>query len=169
MLSLSNILIDGLLLSALLSVLIFASLRANARLWLQDYPAPLRALVPPLSADEKRSQRLLTLVFLALVIGTLVFSVARLRAENGGTLPFLTAWAHIALVFNFFNLWDAVVIDYLVLTLMQPKFVILPGTEGHAALYNSLFHDWRLHVGNYLKGVIISTVLSLPLAFVAVL
>jgi hypothetical protein len=55
------------------------------------------------------------------------------------------------------------VIDYLILTLMKPKFMILPGTQiADYAMYN----DLRLHAASYVKGVVIGAVFSLPIAFV---
>ena len=56
MLPLTDILIYGLLMSIVTGVLILGSLYINPRIWLQDYPAEIRAKVPPNTPDEKRAQ-----------------------------------------------------------------------------------------------------------------
>lgn len=162
-LSLSRILTDGLILSVVLGIVILGSLYFNPRLWLSDYPKEMQAKVPPPTPSEKRLRGLVAGLFLTVIIGWLYASTAQLKAANGGSIPFLAAWLNTFLVFNIFNLFDAVVIDYLILTLMKPRFAILPGTEGMEYLYL----DWRLHVGNYLKGIVVCAVLGLPIAFVA--
>lgn len=159
---LERILTDGLLLVIVIGAIILGSLYANPRLWLQDYPKAIRAKVPPNTPQEKRIQKILTVLFLGSAVGILYYSGTQLKTANGGTLSFLTAWLHTFILFNIFNLFDALVIDYLFLTLMKPSFMILPGTT--LAEY-TIFNDWRLHVGNYLKGVILGAVFSLPIAF----
>jgi hypothetical protein len=164
-LSLQRILIDGSLLSLTMGIIILGSLRYNPRLWLQDYPKEIREKVPPLTAQEKRQQRLLVVPFFLVMIGIPLGSTYLLRMESGGSITFLTAYLHTFLVANFFNLFDAVVLDFLILALIQPKFAALPGTEDMGYLYR----DWGMHVRNYLKGIIVCGVLSAPIAFVATL
>jgi hypothetical protein len=164
-LSLERILIDGALLSLGMSIIIFGSLYLNPRLWLQDYPPEIRAVVPPLTPHEKRAQRLLMLPFMLVMLGIPLYSTYLLRVANGGTISFLSAYLNIAAILNIFNLFDALVIDFLILTLMKPKFATLPGTEGMEHLYTNL----PLQLRNYLKGIVVVAVLSLPLALIATL
>jgi hypothetical protein len=162
MLSIERILLDGAALSLGMAALIFGSLKHNPRLWLQDYPEAIRQRVAPLTDAEKRQQKMLMIPFLLLFLGLPVLSANSLRAADSA-LPLLTAYLHIALLLNIFNLFDAVVIDLLVLTFMKPRFASLPGTEGLEAHYR----DWGLHARNFLKGVVICWVLALPLALLA--
>lgn len=136
-LSLNRILIDGTLFCAVTGVLVFGSLYLNPRLWLQDYPKEMQAKVPPLTSDEKRMRAILAVVVILLAVGIPFLSVRQLRADNGGSMTFLAAYVNAYLVFQLFNLFDAVVIDFLVLTLMSPKFAVLPGTEGMEYLYRN--------------------------------
>jgi hypothetical protein len=148
-----------------MSIVIFGSLIFNARLWLQDYPKPMQALVSPLSPDEKRLQKLLLVLFLVVVIGVPYLTVRQLRIEQGGELSFTTAYLVVFVILQIGNLFDALVIDWMVLAQMKPKFAILPGTEH--LLY--LFDDLRMHLVNYGKGVIIFTLFSFPIALAATL
>jgi len=158
MLSLERILIDGTLLCVILGGLIMASLYFNPRLWLQDYPKPVQAKVPPLNGVEKRQQRLLMLPFLLVMLGIPLYSAYILRKETGA--DFLSVYLHVFTLAQLFNLFDAVVLDLLILTFMKPKFAVIPGAEGMEYLY----HDWGMHLRNFLKGVVICTVISLPIA-----
>jgi hypothetical protein len=161
-LSLTSILVDGLILSLSLSVVILGSLYVNPRLWLHDYPAAMQERVPPLTRAEKRARLALTTLFLGVGFAALAYSSGRLLAANGGTVSFLTAFVHFFLMMNIFNLFDAVVLDFLLLALLKPKFAVLPGTED--LVY--LFEDWGMHLRNYLKGIIVCAVLSIPVALV---
>jgi hypothetical protein len=165
-LSLQRIVLDGLLLVSVIGVILVGSAYYNARLWLQDFPKAVRAKVAPNTPQEKREQIALMVLFLGSIIGVLYYSNAQLKSANGGVISFGTAWLNTFILFNIGNLFDAVVLDWLVLTVMKPRFMLLPGTT--IADYAE-FDDWRWHVGNYVKGVVIGAVFSLPIAFVATL
>ncbi|CAG1770763.1 hypothetical protein BAC2_01258 [uncultured bacterium] len=164
-LSLTRILIDGALLSAVLTAIVLGSLYYNPRLWLQDYPAEIQARVLPLSAQEKRQRGLVVILFLVGALGTLAYSVLQLRAANGGSMPFLTAYLHVFGVLSLFNLFDAVVLDLILLTGFKPKFAVIPGAEGMEHLY----HNWGMHLSNFFKGMGFCLVFSLPVAVIAAL
>jgi hypothetical protein len=166
MLSLDRILIDGTLLSLALGVLIFSSLIYNPRVWLQDYPVEVRAQVPPNTRQEKRLQIALMVPFFLLMLGVPYLSGLQLKAANGGSLPFLTAYLHSFFVLNIFNLFDAVVIDALVLTIMKPNFAVIPSTEG---LDYTKYLTWGSQVKNYFKGIIFCAIFSLLIAAVMML
>jgi hypothetical protein len=125
----------------------------------------MQEATPPLTPREKRDRNLLAVLVLVVMFGGLGLSVVQLRAANGGSVPFVTAYLHAFLVANIFNLFDAVVLDLLLIALWQPKFVLMPGTEdmGH------LLRDWSEHGRNYLKSIVFSTIIALPFAAVAML
>ncbi len=161
--SITRILVDGTVLSLLLGVLVLGSLYYNPRLWLQDYPAEVRAKVPPMTPQEKRRQRVMMIPILLLMIGLPLYSAHMLRMENGGTITFLSAYLNTFLVINIFNLFDAVVLDLLLLTFLMPHFAVIPGTEG----MEYLNRNWGMHLKNYLKGMVFCTVFSIPIALAA--
>lgn len=161
----TRILIDGALLTAGLTIVILASLNYNPRLWLQDFPAEMKAVVPPLSPKERRDRWVVGIFFFAIAIGVIIYSVAQLRAHFGGPVPFLTTYVTIFGVYSVFNLFDAVVLDLGLMTFMKPKFAVLPGAEGMEYLYQ----NWGMHFTNFLKGVVFSALLALPVALIAAL
>jgi hypothetical protein len=107
----------------------------------------------------------MALPFMLLMLGIPFWSTYQLRIANGGTLDFLTAYLNTFLVLNIFNLFDAVVIDYLILSVMKPKFAFIPGTE---ALMQQVI-DWRWHVRGYLVGIIFCAVGGLIITAVAMI
>lgn len=162
-LSLSRILIDGTVLSLIMGVTILGSLYYNPRLWLHDYPKPIQAKVPPATKREKQLQKILLVPFLLVMIGVPLVSTVLLKQQLGGEIPFVSAYLNAFFVANIFNLFDAVVLDLLILTLMKPGFAVIPGAEGMEYLYR----DWNMHLVNYGKGVVFCTVFSLPIALAA--
>jgi hypothetical protein len=163
--SLQNVLVASAVLCLGMSIVVVGSLYINPRLWLQDYPAGIRAKVPPQTAQEKRMQKFVAVPFLLLMFGIPAYATYLLRMANGGSISFLNAYLNAFFILQIANLFDAVVLDLIVLTFMQPKFATIPGAEGMEYLYR----DWSMHLKNFFKGIIICAVLSLPLAAVALL
>ncbi len=137
----------------------------NARLWLQDYPKPIQEKVPPLSPAEKRGRVVVSVLLIAVLFGGVILETLQLRTAGAGSLSFGAAYLHIFLLLFIFNLFDALVLDLFIITLLKPRFVILPGAEG----MEYLFHDYRKQLKDFLKGVVFCIVASLPFALVAVL
>jgi hypothetical protein len=160
-----RLLVDGLIFCLIQGVLIMGSLYYNPRIWLHDYPEEIRRLAPPLTAAEKRHRWFFGVpIFLAMLLVPLL-STLQLRADLGGSIPFLTAYAHAFLMANIFNLFDALVIDLLILALLQPRFALIPEIIGRA----DHLRDWNQHFHNYLKGIVFCAVFSLPIALAALL
>lgn len=159
--SLTRAVLDGALLSAAACVLIFASLRANPRIWLNDFPPDLRAAVPPKTADEQRQSLLWGLPFMALLLGWPIVSTM-LVAAAAGTVTFLSLWLHAFVVVLVFNLADLLLVDWLVLCTFTPRAFVLPGTEGMPG-YKDYWHHFR----GFLIGTVVSAVLAIIAATVA--
>ena len=122
-LALQRILINGTVLSLVLGVIVLGSLMYKARLWLQDYPKPIRDMVPPLSATEKRERAVVALVLIGVLLSAIILETLQLRINQAGAISFGTAYLHIFLMLAIFNLFDAVVLDLFIITLITPKFV----------------------------------------------
>src|SRR5689334_19075721 len=110
-LSVSHILISSAILCLAVSVIIFASIYYNSRLWLQDYPVEIRAKVPPLTEQEKRAQIYVFIPFLLAMLGIPLLSTVLLRQANGGSIPFVSAYLNTFFILQIANLFDALVID----------------------------------------------------------
>src|SRR5262249_39766553 len=158
-------LVDGIILCVSTGIIVVGSLMYNARLWLQDYPKPIREKVPPLSNAEKRERVVVAAMVLTILVGTVLLSALQLRVEHRGAHSFGAAYLTIFLILFMFNAFDAVVLDLFLITWLKPKFVIIPGMEG----MEHLLYDYRKQVGDFLKGIVFCVVFSLPFAAIAVL
>ena len=159
-----RLVIESILAILAFTVLVVGSLAYNARLWMHDYPPVIRDLQAPLTPGEKRLQNILAAVLLVLIVGGLFLSGQALESVSGGSLPFVTVFIHLYIIFNVVNLWDAVVLDWFMILVLKPAFVFLPGSELHMDAYT----NWSMHITNFFKGVVIGAVISAVLALAVV-
>ena len=131
----------GLILSAVLFGLLVVVLRVNPEIMLNDYPPDIRAKWGPMSERTKRQRVPVAVAFLAAILGIVAWSVESLPAVVARDVTFAAAFAHFAIMFGTFNLLDWVVLDC-GLVLWQPRFGVLPGTEGMAG-YGSYWFAFR--------------------------
>jgi hypothetical protein len=138
---LHRMLVDGAILSALATGLILGSVRANPRLWLQDFPADIRDAVPPKTPAEKRQSLIWGIPLLATFLGIPLLSCLWL-ARQTGTASFGLLWLDAFGVLMIFNAFDLLVIDWVVVCWLTPSFLVIPGTEGFAG-YKNYWHHFR--------------------------
>jgi hypothetical protein len=134
----------GALLSAVMGLLVAASLRHDPMIWIHDAPPAMRAQAGPPSDATQRRKRAWGLVMMALLLGVFVLlSMQVVAAEGPRFVPLFVA----ALVaFECFNLFDALVID-LGLTLIKPGWALVPGIDPRP------LDDPRWHLRNFLLGL----------------
>ncbi len=159
MLSLPRILWDGLILSAIATVSITLIFRLNPRLWLQDYPKDVQASQPPKTEQEKRLSLLVGIPFLLLLLGVPLVSTLALEQRSAGPVPFWALFAQAFGVLLVFNLFDWLILDWLLFCTITPSFMVYPGTAGMAG-----YKDYRFHFIGFLKGCVFSLVGGLVIA-----
>lgn len=164
MLHLDQLLRDGLLFCLLMGALVLLSLLVNPRIWLQDYPESVRKIAPPLDGQEKRQRIAFVIPFLLSALLVPILSTRAYIAASGGEVSFANAYAHTFGILFLFNLFDALIIDWLFLTVIRPRFAIIPEAWDNAETFalSSQLHD-------FFKGIVLMTVFSAPLAAVALL
>jgi hypothetical protein len=133
-------------------------------MWLQDYPEDVREAWGPMSETAKSQRRWVAAGFFGAIIGILALSVVRLNVLSGYQLTWADVLVSTAIMTMLFNIVDAVVLDVLVMLVLWPGLVILPGTEGMAG-----YRDARWHVRNFFAGFGFVIVGSLITAGVAML
>jgi hypothetical protein len=156
---LERILIDGLILSAVAFLIMLASAAVNPRIWLQDYPKPIQALVPPKTEDEKRLSLAFGIPFMLVLIGGPFVLTAMLAARSEGALSFGEMFLYAGGLLFVFNLFDWLVIDWLVFCTITPKMIVIPGTEGNPA-----YKDYAYHFRGFLIGTVFSVIVGLAVA-----
>lgn len=152
-------LLYGLILSAVLFSLALGLVRINPEIMLNDYPPDIQAKYGPMSDRSKRQRIPVAIVFLIILFGIVIQSFMGLRTNTGDDIPFLAAFIHLFVMFSFFNVLDWLVLDWLIVVTLRPRFLILPGTEGLAG-----YADYGFHFRGFLIGTVITFFTSLLVA-----
>jgi hypothetical protein len=155
MLNTQLLLTDGILLTILFSVFVVGSIVWKPRLWLQDFPADIQAMIPPKTDSEKRQTILLAIPFFVLLFGGLGLSAIRYGTGNG----LLAMALHIYLVWQVVNMVDLVIIDWGGMMLIDPQNPPLAGTAGAKG-----YRDFKFHFVGFLKGSLMGIVFALIIA-----
>ena len=148
--------LDGLILSAIATVFILITMRLKPRIWLQDYPDDIQALVPPKTEEEKRLSLVLGTPFLILLFAVPFISTLALKSRHQGDVSFFPLTANAFGVAFVFNVIDWLVLDWLMFCTITPRFVVIPGTEGAAG-----YKDYWFHFRGFLIGTVFSAVVGL--------
>ena len=136
------LLLHSLFYGLVLSVLLFGVILAAALL---QREIPARAGTP--EADSRRQRKRLAVPVLLAIVGTLTVAVWTLPSA-GLTPGFGTVFALGFLVAFVFNLFDLLVIDWLLIVAWHPTWFVPPGTDGDAAN-----RTYRFHFMGFLKGL----------------
>jgi hypothetical protein len=139
-LSIKRVLVEGTILSVLVSMIVYGSIYVNPTTWISDYPPDVRAAAGEVDAPSPVLTIVMGVLLLGAVIGVPLYSNAKLRRQNDGELSFLTAFVNSALIFFFFAVWDLLILDWLIFVTVQPDFIVIPGTEGLAGYKDYWFH-----------------------------
>ena len=156
---LSRTLLHGALLSLAGSLYVFAILRFNPRLFLQDYPVAIQDLVPPKTERERRLSTFLGIPFLLLLVVVPFVSTLALKSEGTADASFLHLFLNAFGVVFIFNLVDLLLLDWLVFCSITPRFMVIPGTEGSEA-----YKDYLFHLRASVTGTVLSAVAGLAIA-----
>jgi hypothetical protein len=153
---LTMFLIHAVVYIVLATAILLALVLYNPRLMLQDYPPAIKAIVPPKTEAEKRLSTRLGLPFLLVLFAYPVYVTFAFQARSGGEASFLLLWVFAFGIAFAFNLWDWLVLDWLIFCTITPKRFVISGTEGHLA-----YKDYFFHFRGFLIGTLFSAVMGL--------
>jgi hypothetical protein len=151
-------LIYGLVLSVALTILTAISGAIALDMFVDDYPPDIKQTYGPMS---HRAARLRPFIAALLFLTILVIPIVGLFGLQTKflTVPFLPALVFSAIVVFVFNVFDLIILDWLFFCTIQPRSMVLPGTEGMAG-----YRDYRFHVLGFLKGLGFNAVIGLLIA-----
>lgn len=129
--------------------------RINVVMLLNDYPPDIRAQHGPMNEATRKQANQATLPLLAALGLVLVLGLGQLRSLFG-ELTFLNTFIVTTLIFQTWNLIDLIVLDWLLLMTLKPKFMIIPGTAGLAG-----YRDYGFHFRKFLRGIVFTFILAL--------
>jgi len=157
----THALLYGVLLSAVLFPLILVVVWVNPEIMLNDYPPDIQARYGPMSERSKRQRIPVAILVIAVMIGIVAWSFPDVGKNPEGGLSFFPVFLHLLVMFQAFNLLDWLVLDWLIVVTLRPRFMILPGTEGLAG-----YGDYGFHFKGFLIGTVITLFTSLLVAVV---
>ncbi len=144
---LQHSLLYGLILSVLLLGVLLAAASLKPVVPASVVPPDVPAYAVPPEVEARRQRKRLLVPVLLAIVGTLTAAVWTLPAA--GIAPsFATVFACGFLVAFVFNLFDLLVIDWLLIVAWRPRWFVPPGTEGDAAN-----RTYRFHFVGFLKGL----------------
>jgi len=154
--------IYGIVFSLLFSALLLVMIKINPEGMLDGLPPDIQARYGPVSEKTQRQRKPLALLFFLILIGVPLLSVRRYDQMTGGVPTFIELFTIIFTIFIVFNIVDLIILDWLVICTITPKFMVLPGTEGMAG-----YKDYGFHFRGFLKGIVICLVSALIFAGIA--
>jgi hypothetical protein len=136
----------------------------NPRLMLQDYPPAIKEIVPPKTKAEKHFSTWLGLPFILVLFLFPIYATFVFQSRSGDEAGFLSLWLYAFGIAFAFNLWDWLVLDWLIFCTITPKQLVIPGSEGHPA-----YKDYFFHFRGFLIGTVFSAVMGLIAAGIVAL
>lgn len=144
---LQNALQYGLGLSLVLTAMMIVSGAIALDMFVGDYPPDIQQKYGPMSPRAARLRPYVAGSFFIAVLVVPILGLFALRPQVDG-LPFIPAFAFSGVALLVFNIYDLIVLDWLFFCTIQPRSMVLPGTEGMAG-----YRDYRFHFIGFLKGL----------------
>ena len=144
---------DALVISLLFFGGIYLMIAINPRAQLHNYPKAIREAVPPKTKKETALTLAVGLPTLLLVIAY-VAVVSIMRGQNDPA-SYLAVFGHWLAVQGIVCAVDLLVCDYLVFCTLTPRFLVIPGTQGHPA-----YKDKRIQTRTIPQMLIVAPVLA---------
>jgi hypothetical protein len=130
----------ALLLVALFTAVLVGALHTARDALLSDYPPAIQQRYGEQSARGRRTAAVAGLLNLAVFLVVPLLGVLDLRDRADGSLGFWPPFALGTVCFLTLTLFDLVVLDWWLFCRVQPRFMVLPGTEGMAEYRDDAFH-----------------------------
>ncbi len=127
--------------------------------YLIGFENSLRDEAGNLEAGRSRTGLLLSILVFALLIGVPAIAIG-LAERAGVSLSFLEMWAGAYAIFFLANLYDLVIVDYVLVVRHRPGFISgLPDTPYYTTM--------KPHVQGFARGLVIGLLISLISAAIA--
>ncbi len=145
--------------------MLMVMMKVSPRVWaFSDYPKEITNNVPPQTKEEKHKIITLSIPFFILVIGYPFLSTFLAKQLYTGAMPLIDAFTNTFGVLMFFFLSDFIILDWLVVGTITPKFVIIPGTE---SMKEKEYKNFRLyHTKAHIRGFFLVILLSFIIAVI---
>lgn len=136
----------------------------SPRVWgYTDYPEVVKHKVPPQTQREKLLAAVIGLPWFIFILGFPIFSTYVLKSNLGDEIPFLIAFLNLLVLFLLATVGDLVILDWLIISKITPKFVIIPGTLKED--YKDFSHHYKAHAKSLIVIIPIFLVLAAIISY----
>ena len=146
----------GLIWSVMWSVYVFLILKFYPFSMLHDYPKDIQAaatIEKPTKAQEKASKQFGAVGGLIIFGVLLAFGLLRFHSEQAS---FLQVLKYIFIIAMTWNVIDLLIMDWLIVCTITPKWIVLRGTEGCKG-----YKDYFFHFKGFLVGCLYTALMAL--------
>lgn len=150
-----NALICGLIWSVMWSVYVFLILKCYPFSMLHDYPKDIQAAAAidkPTKEQEKATKRFGAVGGLIIFVVLLLFGLLRFYTEQ---VSFVQVLIYLFIVAMTWNVVDLLVMDWLIVCTITPKWVVIRGTEDCKG-----YKDYLFHFKGFLIGCVYTTIMA---------
>ncbi len=161
----SHLLTHGLFYALLVTGYLFVMMATTSpRIWgYQDYSQAIKDKVPPQTKNEKKIAGLMAVPWFIFTLGFPVYSTIVLRAKLSGDISLGLAFINLFALFLFATIGDLVILDWLIVSKITPRFVIIPGTKKED--YRDFSHHFKGHARSLLVIIPIFLVLAALISY----
>ncbi len=151
--------IEGLIWSVLWIIYVYVIVTKYPWQMLHDYPEDIQkaSTLPEPTGEQNRKAKLFGLLGSLVIFGTLI--TFGLIQFYGGKVSFLKVLGFIFIIAMIWNAIDLLVMDWLIICLITPKWVVLQGTEGCKG-----YKDYFYHFKGFLIGCVYTAIMSIIIA-----
>ena len=136
----------------------------NPRIWgYQDYPEKIKEKIPPQTRRERITAGLVGIPWFLFILAYPLISTIFLENEFKDEIPFEIAFFNIFFMVFLFFLVDLVVLDWLIISKITPKFVIIESTTPED--YKDFSHHYRGHLIAVIPLILICAIFSVIIVF----
>ena len=136
----------------------------NPRIWgYQDYPERIKEKIPPQTRRERCIAVFTSIPFFIFILVFPLVTTDFLESKLGGEISFEIAFFNIFLMVISFFLADLVILDWLIISKITPRFVIIDGTTPED--YKDFSHHYRGHIIAVIPLTIICIIASACFVF----
>ena len=151
--------IEGLAWSALWIIYVYVIVKRYPWDMLHDYPEDVQqaSTLPEPTPEQQKRSKLFGAIGGIVILGALI--AFGLIQFCGTDTSFLSLLLFIFIIAMMWNTVDLLIMDWLIICLITPKWLVIQGTEGCKG-----YHDYMFYFKGFLIGCVYSAIMSLIFA-----
>lgn len=161
-----HLLTHGLLYAVIVTGYLFVMMISfSPRVWgYNDYPQSIKDKVPPQTKSEKRLAMWIALPWFIFAFGFPIYSTFALKTKLSGDISVWIAFLNLLILFLFATIGDLMILDWLIVSKITPKFVVIAGSERQD--YKDFSHHFKGHMKSLLVIIPILLAVACLISFI---